>query len=840
MTTHAIRHCNAAQILSIALLLAAPALGQDGYRIFADRVEVSGAEQWSIWQAPLGARTVHPDGSVEPRFLRRDINAALDADQFIYVSEGDTLTGGIEAAGSNAQAAALIIDGDPTTYWEPDPLDAVDTWWIDIDLGRVVVATRIVVRFVDEGMGDPLLKFRVLVSDGRVTFTDVRKRGFSRVGLVNYANKSDRTFAFEIEPPARVAEGISGLVTQIVRIEALESDGVRGAEIDSAAHALLTAEDRGAIDHFRRTTAGRQIPVEQSVYYALPEGERGVVRYYRRERPRLAEVEVYALGDNAVRLTRPDLDAFAKDATYRIQRPYTDGLFSTFANMLEYDELRDENQLAVDLGAPYWIDRIRLLSPAEPPPAYQLRVSDGALNPDGERIWRLFDERLNREGFLQVEEAFPPRPLRYIDLRRLALPSGLSERGQISEIQAYGEGYVPEVTLISPLIKLDRPGLFTHLSWDAEVPRNTQVEVRTRTGNELERILHYFTDRGNEIGRDAWERREESRRGPVVLEELPGADWSQWSEVYFESGQPFASPSPRRYALCEVRLRTEEPQRAARIRALRLHFAAPLVDEVVAELWPLRQIAPGSDEEFTLYVRPLFASGNPGFDRLRLSSSSSAPIEVLEVRTGSEAALRLGGGQLLYPGALRQERAAEGSADLVFAAPVRRTALYAIRLRTRLFLGNTQFSAQLLNGALPERAQEISAGDATQLVASQSLVAVADLDRQRLLEGIAVRPPIFTPNGDGVNDRVTIDAQVFAVEGAHSGLRVAIFDLAGRQRRDLSEERQRPSGEYALEWDGRDDRGELLPPGTYLLHLQLRTDAHRAGSQALRLVQMVY
>ena len=90
------------------------------------------------------------------------------------MSEGDTLTGGILTAGSNREQASMVIDGDLDTYWESDLDQPLDDWWIDIDLGRTVIAKRIVVRFADTG--DPFLKFRVLVSDGRVTFTRERQR----------------------------------------------------------------------------------------------------------------------------------------------------------------------------------------------------------------------------------------------------------------------------------------------------------------------------------------------------------------------------------------------------------------------------------------------------------------------------------------------------------------------------------------------------------------------------------------------------------------------------------------------------------------------------------------
>ena len=800
---------------------------QEGYRLLSDQVLVNTAAHWRAWEAPFGVRVVHPDGIVEARFLRDDINAALNAGQFSYVSEGDTLGGGVSAAGSNLAEAGLVIDGNPDTYWEPDLERPVEDWWVDIDLGRAVVAQRIVLRF-SEG-GDPFLKFRVLVSDGRVTFTDLRQREFFRVGLVNTPVKEQREFAFEIEPLRRVPEGMRGAVVQIVRVQALASDGPRGASVEAPTYQALDPEDRGAIDYFRRTSSGRQIRVQQAIYDALPAAEQGQVRHYRRERPQLAEVEIWAAGDNAVRLTRPPPQPGRTSAESRRTRPYTDGLFATFGNMQEYDPLRDENQLVIDLGARYWLDRIRLLSPAEPPPAYQLRISDGSINPEGQLIWRAFDERLNREGFLQVEEVFASRQVRYIDLRRLELPAGTLERGQVSEIQGYGEGYAPQVVMVSPLIQLQRSGLFADLTWEGEAPRNTFIEARTRSGDEILYIPHYFTNRGSEISRTTWERRSEDRRGPVVIEELPGPDWSDWSEIYLESGESFKSPAPRRWALIEVRLRSNEALRAPRIQALRLRFEPPLADQAFAELWPVRQVEPGQEEEFTLYLQPRLGPGNPGFDRVRLQSSSAAPLELVEVRAGSGPPLGLD--------QVRAEGGEEGALELIFAKPVQEDRLYAIRFRTQVFLGHTQFSAQLLHSALPQRRQAVSPGDATPLVSSQSLVVVADLAVAGLLGQVEVNPPIITPNGDGANDQAAISLTVFAVEGSKQ-LRVGIFDLAGRRWRDLSVERLHPSGPHRLVWDGRDQQGRLVPPGLYVMRLGLETDA--GAAQAVRLVRVVY
>jgi hypothetical protein len=54
------------------------------------------------------------------------------------------------------------------TYWQPVPegIDLPAQWWLNLDLGRFVFAKKIVLKFVDEEMGDPFLLFDVLVSDG--------------------------------------------------------------------------------------------------------------------------------------------------------------------------------------------------------------------------------------------------------------------------------------------------------------------------------------------------------------------------------------------------------------------------------------------------------------------------------------------------------------------------------------------------------------------------------------------------------------------------------------------------------------------------------------------------
>ncbi|MEW6751655.1 MAG: hypothetical protein AB1505_11875 [Candidatus Latescibacterota bacterium] len=641
-------------LLAPGPLGAQEAPGAQGYRLAAGQVVVESGADWEAWDAAPGVRLIGPEGNVSPRRLNRGINAVLDAGQFRYLSEGDTTSGGVLAAGTGRDLAALVMDGDPETCWEPAPDSPLDSWYVEVDLGRAVVADSMVVRFAEIGRGDPFLTFRLLASSGMQPGTVLPGGGYFRVGLATQPNKEQRVFSFPVEPQLPMPPGVSGEVLQFVRFQALSSDSARGQEVSPEAYQALAEGERGTVDYYRRTAGGRQIRVEREGYERLPEGERGARRYFRRERPALAEIEVYTLGDDVVRLTRHLRPAGAtrREAALSHLRTssITDGRQVTFRTVQEYDRIKDEYNLEIDLGARYWLDRIRLLSPANPPPAYQVRVSDGSLDASGLRVWQSLPERANPSAYLHLEERFPPQEVRYLDLRRLPLAQGRRELGYVSEVQAYGEGYVSEVVLTSPWIKLGRSRLFTTVDWSASTTPQAQVEVRTRSGDELLPVPHYYDIRGTELNKAAWERLPEDRKGPVEIEEVAGAGWSDWSPAYRQPGERFRSPNPRRYLQAQVRLASRDPLQAARLQGLRLGFVPPLVDQLFAEIWPQRQIPLGQEQVFTVYVRPVTGSGNPGFARLRLRSSSTAPVEILSVQAGTDRALQQGTATALWPG----------------------------------------------------------------------------------------------------------------------------------------------------------------------------------------------
>ncbi len=828
-------------LLSVVLLGTAAGNAQDGYTVAGNRLTVSGDGHWRDWLGAVGGYLVE-EGEVRPRYLRRGINAMLNATDFEVIASGDTIIGGVRQVGTGRETAALVMDGDPLTYWEPVDPDSLQNWFIEVDLGRAVIADRVRVQFADEGAGDPFLKFRVLMSNGRASVNTASRYDaeFYRVAQVTRRNKEQREFEFEVPLQRPLPPGVAGEVAQIVRLEALDTDGPRGEEVTGEEYALLSDHDRGAVEHFRQTVAAREILVDEETWGELPDEEQGPVRYYRHERPRVAELEVITLGDNAVGLTqrlRNRATDLFEDIVLTVS---TDGLYSSFYPMRLYDPLRNRNQLLVDLGAKFWIDRLRLLSAQDALTAYQLRVSDGSVDPNGNRVWEDFEERHNREAFLQLEERFPAREVRLIELRRLELSGARSEINRsLSELQAYGEGFVSEVVLESPIIKLGTSRIFTGVSWDGEAPEGTRLEVRSRSGDDLLEVKRYYDLFGREISEQQWDATAERNRGFTTSEEFPGEGWSAWSEPYREQGEPFRSPGPRRMLMLQVRLSTADPLRAASIRGIELGLEAPLVEQTFAEIWPNQGVRPGREEEFAIWMRPEFQSGDSGFDRMRLRSSSAAPIELVSLQSGSEAQLRGGRGRSLWPGGARIEALEEGG--VVVELPQRVSGgslLYRAEIRTQVFLSGTTFTVELLNSQRPGVVQAFTEGDASSDVRSESMVVVADVEDAPILENVRAEPALFTPNGDGVNEATRIRFSVFRIKGERD-LRVGVYDLSGRKVRDLGGVREIPSGQHAVPWDGRDDEGRRVGPGLYLVRVSVPTDADAAGS-ALAAVGVVY
>ena len=68
-----------------------------------------------------------------------------------------------------------------------------------MDLGRVVAVDEILLHFVGEELGDPFLRFRVLIApDQEVILEDVADVELERVGGTQAPNRDQRDFSFAL------------------------------------------------------------------------------------------------------------------------------------------------------------------------------------------------------------------------------------------------------------------------------------------------------------------------------------------------------------------------------------------------------------------------------------------------------------------------------------------------------------------------------------------------------------------------------------------------------------------------------------------------------------------
>lgn len=498
------------------------------------------------------------------------------------------------------------------------------------------------------------------------------------------------------------------------------------------------------------------------------------------------------------------------------------------------------SQMTLDLGAVYWVDLIRLVGDIISASgaysrfnidAYEVLTSDGSLAPDGTWLWhKQFAGRASNENrrLAMADHHFALTRTRYVRLSWVfwdaacaaaCIDCGTTPPCQFwaytREFQVYGEGYPAMVTFRSPLIDLSGDKLLSTLRWKAEAPPGTHVEVRSRTGDKLIQHVTYYDKDGKEVTEKKWNKLIPSFRGSVDTTSIVGDDWSPWSSPYLTPGQPFQSPSPRRYLELEARLISDTPDAAASLDWLAVEFSEPLAESVVGEIFPA-EAEPGASTEFSYFLKAP-ATGS-GFDRLSIEAST--PLRFVgaaldDVRTAAEVQPNGKGFQVL------------------FSRPVRQGELVEVRFDATIFLPATRFEAFLEDSRQNVR-QRVEPGDATGQVESSTDVVRLPLASD-LLVSLSLNSRAITPNGDRINDELRIAFALVNVLEARP-LRLDLFDLSGRLV--WEEEKEGLAGAQEFAWDGRDEGGALVPPGMYILRLKVEGDART--ETVSRLVSVVY
>ncbi len=752
-----------------------------GTALDAQQVRYDSARDWRQWELPLGAVDLLPEGTIAPARIRKSSDAVTDLGRF---------DGGIRNAGSNLASARNIIDGDPSTGWAPDPEDDPSEWFVEVNLGRAVSANSVTLVFDAEA--DPFELFDLLLSTGEpeTDFIAAPIPGSLIYRVKERFKENDRhRVVFEIE-------SIDETPIQYVRFEPLLiTPGARLVEVE-----VETIGDNISLGLIER---GGTIDININ----------------------LANNESQPLG-NAVGLIDGDLYERWRAGTA------SRGLDDILAHMI------------LDLGAVYWIDQVRIIGGVVVRSGfgggittnhyisrrrwdfrfYEFMTSDGSIAPDGSRIYTKHFSGASPSSETSkglVDHHFDLLPTRYVRIFwkfwdtscfSLFAPGentaagtipGCAAGGTTDEIQIFGEGYPQQVGFTSPLIDLGSGRNLNSVEWGGEIPPGTRAEIRTRTGNEVDEKYTFYDKNGKEVTESRYNKLIPSFRGAIDTSITPGGDWSPWSNIYGVSGDPFQSPSPRRYMEIDVRLVSNSPDVAANLDYLAVNFTQPLARRAIGEITP-QEAQPGEETQFTYYLRP---ENTIGFDRIAVESTSPArfvDIALNGTPVDAEADTTASGFIVHLPNLISRDQ------------------LLELRFTSSVFLQSTRFDVFLQDSRQDDSVrQRVDPGDASELVESSTNVVSLPVSRS-LLANVVSSARTITPNGDAVNDELQIDIDLVNVLEERP-LRLRVYDLAGRTRYEST--LAGLAGQQTLRWDGTDQDGRRVPPGLYLLEINVSGDS---------------
>lgn len=493
----------------------------------------------------------------------------------------------------------------------------------------------------------------------------------------------------------------------------------------------------------------------------------------------------------------------------------------------------DGTSMEIDLGAVLPINRVRIIGNQEDfLRAYDMLIHDG--NPNQLRsnrpiayINQVSSEPEQEEPVIDVEF-----PLQFVRFIRVVSRSTIEFA--IEEVEVFGDGFAPSGIFTSQVIDLGDPANYGTIQLLSQTDELTEVVLQTRTGSVPDpRIFYRKTDvfQGEErseepifpIGfpeaEETYEDLFNSDKGRI---EDNIEEWSPWSSPYLDPQGLFLSPGNRRYVQFRLIFSSDDARAGARVESFGFEHSTPtLGEELVAEISPANVVL-GETHRFDYFVRAEFGAGNPGFDRVEITTPFRAALREVEL-DGVAVPFEVEETERTLAVRLTEDRVQTSGQVL------------RIGFEALVTVYGTTFFARARDTASGELPQDIIAGDATAASGSDRLSIQGRL-RSELVLDLETRPPVFTPNGDGANDGVAISYILLRALDPVP-VELTVYDLSGRPVRRLQQSDEL-NGPQEVIWDGRDEADRLVAPGIYLLRLSVQTDT--GDDTQARLIGVAY
>lgn len=365
----------------------------------------------------------------------------------------------------------------------------------------------------------------------------------------------------------------------------------------------------------------------------------------------------------------------------------------------------------------------------------------------------------------------------------------------ISEIEIYGEGFLPEGFFYSSIRNVGQYVNFGTFEFSSNIPEGTSVSFNFRTGDS-----------------------------PTI-----DSTWSNFGDEIFTSGSLFEVYEPRRYIQYRVRLMTT-------------NLLSPLIDEVkinydtqniasITNAFITPQTAQILKEtEFTLVVDVAFNPSDYGIDTLQISTPSPAALREVKVNGTAPAYL---------------SSVTARQVIIVFNSTIKTNARIEVRFLATPFLGVSPYSVKVSSKLVANNPQRVNS-TVQNNVEAWSIVTIGV--PEKLLISVKATPNPFTPNNDGINDQTNIEFFLGNIGEPRTSigsqlrdLTITVYDLTGRIVRDLYSSK---TGAFAfiadngIPWDGRDNNGKIVRPGLYLYQIIINSD--NGGENITKTIAVAY
>ncbi|MBM3279628.1 MAG: hypothetical protein FJY95_16350 [Candidatus Handelsmanbacteria bacterium] len=470
-------------------------------------------------------------------------------------------------------------------------------------------------------------------------------------------------------------------------------------------------------------------------------------------------------------------------------------------------------ELNLDLGAVFILSRVHMLrgvlnSDERSLRGYEIYANDGdSLNFVGsEPIYSLIAQDRSH-GAPELDVRFRPQAVRYLRMR------STGERSfQMGDMEIFGIGVTPFAHYISKVIDLGQPANFGPVEVHAAIDSRARLLFSTKTGSVDSDSLYYkqtgIPGEFAEVPREQFDRSLDPSYAGVVR--VNNREWSPWSPPYADLEGPLGSPDNRQYLQFEFRFISNGLTAKAQIDSLRFAYTVPAIaDSVVGEIAPATAQL-GQRNSFTYHLRSVVSRNRRGFDTVLITTPFAATatavnVDGVSVPFTQESSDR----QLRVTFAGNRIKQTGQQLSVVFDCLVA--------------VSGTEFRGEVADSKSDAFPQRIIGADADPAVEGNTLV-VGGLIEDELFTGVQLSGGgVLTPNGDRINDALQLD-YILLKATSPVLVKAGIHDLSGALVRTLYAQRDL-SGPNRVPWDGRNEGGDLVPPGLYLLRLSVRTDA---------------